>query len=54
MALRKAIGDGVCRSPHIVLIDNNKITVKRDSGSEQFPSLACALNSGEFGSSKCC
>lgn len=45
--LRQAIGDGVCRSPHIVLIDNNKITVKRDSGSEQFPSLACALNSGE-------
>ncbi len=45
--LRNAICDGVCRTPHIVLIDNNKITVKRDSGSEQFPSLACALNSGE-------
>lgn len=45
--LRQAIRDEVCRVPHIVLVDNNKITVKRKSGSEQFASLASALNSGE-------
>lgn len=45
--LRQAIRDKVCRIPHIVLIDNNKITVKSDSGSEQFTSLASALDSGE-------
>lgn len=46
--LRQAIRDGVCRVPHIVLIDNNKITVKNKSGSQQFASLESALKSGEI------
>ncbi len=46
--LRQAIRDEVCRVPHIVLIDNNKITVKHKSGSQQFTSLESALNSGEI------
>jgi superfamily II DNA or RNA helicase len=45
--LREAIQDKVCRIPHIVLIDNNKITVKKGSESAQFTSFASALDSGE-------
>lgn len=45
-SLRQAIQDRVCRIPHIVLIDNNKITVKNGSDSSQFGSFASALDSG--------
>jgi superfamily II DNA or RNA helicase len=46
-SLRQAIQDKVCRIPHIVLIDNNKITVNNGSVSAQFGSFASALDSGE-------
>jgi len=45
--LRQAIQDKVCRIPHVVLIDNNKITVNNGSASAQFGSFASALYSGE-------
>ncbi|TBN47119.1 DEAD/DEAH box helicase [Pseudomonas sp. BGI-2] len=45
--LREAIADGVCRSPRIVLLDNQKVKLTEDHGTESnvrmFPSIAKLL-----------
>ncbi|BDX19227.1 hypothetical protein MFKK_20370 [Halopseudomonas aestusnigri] len=35
-SLREAIADGVCRSPRIVLLDNNEVTLKEEQGADSF------------------
>jgi superfamily II DNA or RNA helicase len=37
--LKEAIDDGVCRSPKIVLVDNEHLTVSQDSESKSFSSI---------------
>ncbi len=38
-SLKQAIADNVCRSPKIVLVDNEHLTVTKDDETESFPSI---------------
>ncbi|MDC2890362.1 DEAD/DEAH box helicase [Psychrosphaera algicola] len=46
--LAQAVNDGVCRSPKIVLIDNEKLTIATDEGDKSYPSILELLKSSNI------
>lgn len=46
--LKQAIDDGVCRQPHITLIDNEKIKLFSNEESETFSSIAALLEGSDL------
>ncbi|MCC4834552.1 DEAD/DEAH box helicase family protein [Shewanella sp. 10N.7] len=46
--LRKAIAEGVCRQPHITLIDNEEIKLDNNEKSETFTSIAALLEGSSY------
>lgn len=38
-SLSKAVSDGICRSPKVVLVDNEQLSLKRDENTESYSSI---------------